>query len=111
MKRALMVLILGLCTTSVGLHATSGTIRFRGLIVQGTCADAVSATRSSGSRQVQGRCESGVAVTYGTRNVPIYTERTTKINGPTGIATLDYYVDLVRSSSAAQVQLLTRDYV
>jgi type 1 fimbria pilin len=98
MKRALLVLIMGLCTTSVGLHATSGTIRFRGLIVQGTCADAVSVTRSSKSRQVQVRCESGVAGAYEARNAPVYTERTTMISGYTGIETLDYYVDLVRSS-------------
>jgi hypothetical protein len=110
MKRALMVLTMGLFATSAALHATSGTIRFRGMIVQGTCADTVSVNRSPEPRQVRQRCETGATGAGAAQNAPIYTERTTMVSGHTGIDALDYYLDMVRSRSGGQVQLLTRDY-
>jgi hypothetical protein len=111
MKLAITVLAIGLCTTSVASHAwQTGTIRFTGLIVQATCSDAVAVNRYPESRRAPGRCARGATGVDGTGHAPAYTERETMVSGHSGIEVLDYYIDIVRSSSSAQVHVLTRDY-
>lgn len=111
MKRVVVVLAMGWCTTSVALHAqSSGTIQFRGSIVQGTCADTVAVNRSQEPGRGRNRCAPGAKGIGGTRDAPAYSEQRTTVSSHTGIDVLDYYVDIARSRSSVKVQVRRRDY-
>ena len=111
MKIAITILAMGLCTTSVALHASSiGTIYFSGLIVHETCADAVAVNHSPEPQRVPNRCASGATGAGGNANATAYTEHMTTASGDSGIDVLDYYVDLVRESRNEQTRVLTRNY-
>ena len=112
MKLAITVLAMGLCTTSFASHAPQGgTIRFTGLLVRETCADTVAVNHSPAARRVPDRCAPAAKGVGGASNAAAYTEHMAPVIGRSGIEVLDYYVDLVRSSSSEQVRVLTRDYI
>lgn len=111
MKRAVLVLSMGLCAAAAALHAEpAGTVQFRGLIVQETCVGAVATTGSMEAQQAHSRCMQGVGGMGGAGGDPIYTEHREAVGASSGIDLLDYYVDLVRARPGVQVQLISRDY-
>jgi hypothetical protein len=112
MKLAIAVLAMGLCTTGIATHARQGgTIRFTGLIVRETCADAVAVNRSPAPRRVPNRCAPSVTGVGGTSSAPVYTEHLTTVSSHSGIEVLDYYLERVHPSSREQARVLTRDYL
>lgn len=111
MKLTVMALAMGLCTAGAALHAQpTGTIRFFGLIVQGTCADALVMTHSPEPQQSRNRCKQSAGGVGAAHDVAVYTEHRTTVSTHSGIDLLDYYVDVARSRAGAQVQLVTRNY-
>lgn len=111
MNRAVLVLSMGLRAAAAALHAEpAGMIRFRGLIVQETCANTAATSRSVEPQQVHRRCTQGTEGFGRAVDDPIYTEQREAASTYSGIDLLDYYVDLVRASPGAQVQLVTRDF-